>query len=137
LTIAFALHVLDEATHDFLAVYNPSARAIRARLGGIPFPPVFTFRVWLSSLIAGVIVLAILTPAVQPQRRWLLPLAYVYATIHVLNAFGHLGSSMVYGRLMPGVLSSPVLLCAASWLIVETEIVRRSAKRLDAGAVKD
>jgi hypothetical protein len=44
---AFALHVLDEATSDFLAWYNPRALAIRRALGGFPFPPTFTFRPWL------------------------------------------------------------------------------------------
>ena len=52
LTAAFALHMLDEATHDFLGTYNPVARAIRAQLGGVPFPPVFPFRVWLLGLLA-------------------------------------------------------------------------------------
>lgn len=40
---AVALHVADEARHDFLATYNPNALAIRRRLH-IPFPPVFTLR---------------------------------------------------------------------------------------------
>ncbi len=40
--LAVALHVADEARHDFLATYNPNAIAIRRRLH-IPFPPVFTF----------------------------------------------------------------------------------------------
>lgn len=33
LCTAFALHVLDEATHNFLSWYNPNALAVRA---GVP-----------------------------------------------------------------------------------------------------
>ena len=36
--LALAVHVLDEATHDFLSVYNPSAQAIRSRLPFLPLP---------------------------------------------------------------------------------------------------
>jgi len=42
-TIALALHLADEARHDFLGSYNPRALQIRRWLGGIRFPPTFTF----------------------------------------------------------------------------------------------
>jgi hypothetical protein len=47
LCIAFAIHVADEALTDFLSVYNPAVRAIRARFPFLPLPT-FTFRVWLT-----------------------------------------------------------------------------------------
>ena len=50
--LAVALHVTDEATHDFLTTYNASVHAIRARLPFLPIPT-FTFAVWLIGLIAG------------------------------------------------------------------------------------
>lgn len=59
--VAIALHVVDEARHNFLAAYNPNAFAIRRRLH-IPFPPVFTFRTWLTGLTAGVGLLFLLSP---------------------------------------------------------------------------
>jgi len=68
--IAVALHVADEARHDFLATYNPSALAIRRRLH-IPFPPVFTFRAWLSGLIAGVCLLLLLSPFALHGAHWI------------------------------------------------------------------
>src|SRR5260370_7359150 len=40
LCAALAIHVADEAVTGFLSVYNPPARAIRAR---VPFPPLPTF----------------------------------------------------------------------------------------------
>lgn len=114
---ALALHVADEATHDFLATYNPPARAIRARLPLLPLPT-FTFGVWLSLLIAGITLLFALSPFAFRGVRWLrfaaLPLAMV---VGVLNAFGHMGSSIYLQRWMPGVFSSPLLLAAALFLM--------------------
>jgi len=43
LCVAFGLHVVDEALTDFLSVYNPIVRAVRARLPFLPLPT-FTFR---------------------------------------------------------------------------------------------
>ena len=59
--LALAVHVTDEATHNFLAVYNPSVLAIRARLPFLPIPT-FTFGVWISLLIAGIVLLLCLSP---------------------------------------------------------------------------
>jgi hypothetical protein len=78
LTAAFALHVLDEATHDFLSWYNPSALRLREYLGGLPFPPAFTFPVWLAGLGIAILALAALTPLVRPGRRWVVIAAYAY-----------------------------------------------------------
>ena len=52
MAVVIALHVTDEATTDFLSVYNPAVRAIRARLPFLPLPT-FTFGVWLAGLILG------------------------------------------------------------------------------------
>lgn len=127
LTAAFALHVLDEATHDFLAWYNPVALRLRGRLGGLPFPPVFSFPVWLSGLAVAVALLALLTPFVRPGRRWPIAAAYFYAVVHVANAIGHLAVSASGRWLAPGVLSSPILLGMALWLLYETTRARRAA----------
>ena len=125
LTAAFGLHVADEATHDFLSWYNPTVLGLRARLGFFPMP-VFTFRVWLTGLIAAVLLFALLSRFAFRGARWLVPLGYLYALIHLGNGLGHVTVSILNGRLMPGVLSAPALLAAAAWLLVETERVRRS-----------
>jgi len=115
--LALALHVADEATHDFLSTYNPSVRAIRARLPFLPLPT-FTFGVWLALLIAGILLLLCLSPFAFRGRRWLrmasLPLGIV---VGVLNASLHIGSSIYLHRWMPGVYSSPILLLAALYLL--------------------
>jgi hypothetical protein len=115
---ALAVHVTDEATHDFLATYNPTALAIRARLPFLPLPT-FTFGVWLSGLIAGIALLLCLSPFAFRGARWMrrasVPLAIV---VGVFNAFGHMISSAYFRRWMPGVYSSPLLLAAALFLLV-------------------
>jgi hypothetical protein len=126
LCAAFALHVLDEAANDFLSWYNPNALALRALVPWLPVP-VFTFRVWISGLTVAVIALAALTPFVRRGRRWLVPVAYVYAIVHVANAIGHIVVSIAGRWFAPGVYSSPVLLAAALWLLYETDRARRSA----------
>ncbi|MGB9031785.1 MAG: HXXEE domain-containing protein [Acidobacteriaceae bacterium] len=116
--IAVALHVADEARHDFLATYNPSALAIRRRLHIPFFPPVFTFRVWLSGLIVGVCLLLALSPLAFHGVHWIrvvaLPLAIL---IGLGNGLGHIGGSLYYRRWMAGILSSPALLIAGTWLL--------------------
>jgi hypothetical protein len=115
--LAVALHVADEARHDFLATYNPNAQAIRRRLH-IPFPPVFTFRVWLSGLIAGVCLLLLLSLFAFHGAHWIrivaLPLAIL---VGIGNGCLHIGASLYYRRWMAGILSSPVLLVTGTWLL--------------------
>ena len=115
-TVALALHVADEATHDFLAWYNPSALRIRRMLGGLPFPPTFTFVPWLAGLIAAVVLLGVLTLVAFRGAPWLRPFAFVLAAIHIANGLLHLVGSVLARRLLPGVLSAPFLLIAGVWL---------------------
>lgn len=58
--LAVAVHVTDEAIHDFLSTYNSSVRAIRARLSFLTLPT-FSFRIWLALLIAGIFILLCLS----------------------------------------------------------------------------
>jgi len=115
-TLALALHVADEATHDFLAWYNPRALRIRQALGGLPFPPTFTVAPWLLGLALGILLLGALAPAAFAGSPWMRPLAFVLAGIHVGNGLLHLGASLVARRPVPGVLSAPVLLLTGGWL---------------------
>jgi hypothetical protein len=115
--IAVALHVADEATHDFLATYNPNALAIRRKLH-IPFPPVLTFRVWLTALIAGIGLLLVLSPLAFHGAHWIRIAAFILAIlVGVGNALLHIGGSILYRRWMAGILSSPLLLIAGGWLL--------------------
>jgi len=69
----FALHIFDEATTGFLAVYNPTVATLRQRWGWFPMPT-FEFRDWLVMLIVGCGLLFCLTPVaargMPGLRRW-------------------------------------------------------------------
>ncbi|HKR26579.1 MAG TPA: HXXEE domain-containing protein [Acidobacteriaceae bacterium] len=114
--LVIALHVADEASHDFLAVYNPNARAIRAKLH-LPVP-VFTPRSFIMTLSSAVGLAVLVTPLAFHGVHWVrvaaLPLAVL---VGIGNGFLHLGASVLYRRWMPGVLTAPLLLVAGMWLL--------------------
>lgn len=115
-TIALALHVADEAAHDFLAWYNPRVLRIRRFFGGLPFPPTFTFWPWLIGLMAAVLVLAAMAPSAFAGERWLRSVAYFLSIVHIANGLLHVGGSIAARRSLPGVLSAPLLLLTGIWL---------------------
>jgi hypothetical protein len=115
--LAIGLHVADEARHNFLATYNPNAMAIRRRLHA-PFPLVFTFRAWLGGLMAAIGILLLLSPLALRGAHWIRMAAVPLALLAgIANGLGHVGSSVYCRRWMAGVLSSPVLLAAGTWLL--------------------
>ncbi|MBI1747439.1 MAG: hypothetical protein HYR55_12725 [Acidobacteria bacterium] len=124
LCLAFAAHVVDEATTGFLAVYNPTVAAIHARLPWLPLPT-FTFRVWLRILIVAVSLLLGLSVFAFRGVPWLRPLAYTFAVVMLLNSAGHTVGTIYMGRAMPGVYSSPLLFMGAIWLLVATRHTRK------------
>ena len=111
-----AVHVADEAAHDFLSWYNPQALRIRARLGGVPFPPTFTFWPWLGGLSAGVVALALLTPLAFAGVPSLVDVAYALAVVHVVNGVLHLSGGIISRRAVPGIWSAPLLIASGVWL---------------------
>lgn len=116
LALALGLHVADEALHDFLSVYNPTVRAIRQRLPWVPLPT-FTFPIWLTGLILGVVLLLCLYPLALRRTRWVVLVAYPLGILMTFNALQHFAGSLYFGRFMPGVYSSPLLLAASLWLL--------------------
>ncbi len=116
--LALALHVLDEATSNFLTWYNPRALQIRRALGGIPFPPTFTFWPWLLGLLVAVVVLLALTPLAYAGTAWLRSFAYVVGAVQTGNGLLHLVAAAVARRRVPGLWSAPILLATAIWLLV-------------------
>ena len=115
--LAVAVHVTDEAAHDFLSVYNPAVRAIRARLPLLPLPT-FSFPVWIGGLIAGIILLLLLSPLAFEGDRNLRLIAWPLAVIiGIGNALLHFAASAYRRRWMPGVYSAPILMIAAVCLL--------------------
>jgi len=124
LTVAFAIHVFDEALTGFLSVYNPTVAALRAQYSWFSMPQ-FEFRSWLTGLICFLLVLFALTPLFFRNVRWVRPLGYFMAVLHLLNATGHTlatiagqtVASVHFSRPAPGFYSSPLLLVAALYLL--------------------
>ena len=113
---ALAIHVVDEALTDFLSVYNPAVRAIRARFPFLPLPT-FTFPVWLGGLITVTIVLFALSPAAFRGEPVMRPAAYVFGVVMAGNGLLHLVGSVYMRKAMPGVYSAPIILAAAVYLL--------------------
>lgn len=130
--LALALHVADEALTGFLAVYNPTILAIRPR--GWWFPPTFEFRVWLAGLICLVVLLLSLSPFFFRNARWVRPIGYFFGLVNISNALGHMtgtvlgrtAASVHFPRPMPGFYSSPFLLAASVYLLIELSASRRT-----------
>lgn len=118
--IALALHVIDEATHDFLSWYNPRALRIRKALGGIPFPPTFSFVPWIMGLTLIVLWLASLTPSAYAGRMSLRPIAWILAVVSLANGVVHITASLLNRKLVPGTISAPVLLFTGGFLAYTT-----------------
>lgn len=115
--LAIALHVSDEATHDFLSLYNSNVLAIRGRLH-VAFPPVFTLRSFIMTLGSAVILLFALSPFAFHGTHWIRVAALFVAIIAgLLNACWHIGGSILFRRWLPGVLTSPILLLTGGWLL--------------------
>jgi hypothetical protein len=134
LCLAFCAHVADEALTGFLGVYNPTVLAVRARLSWFPMPT-FEFRDWLAGLIIANIVLLLLTPFAFRNARWLRPLAYVFAGVHLLNGMGHTlatifgrtVSTIHFARPAPGFYSSPLLFAGSIYLLIRLRSSSESA----------
>jgi hypothetical protein len=120
LTLALALHVCDEATHDFLSLYNTIAARIRAAVPFLPLP-FFSFRIWLTGLILAVLALAFLSRFVFLGHYWTRPASYVFALLMLFNGLTHIIGSFYYGRLLPGVFSAPLLVIASVVLAIAVD----------------
>lgn len=133
LCLAVAVHVADEALTGFLSVYNPTVQSLRESLPWLPFP-VFRFDVWLEGLIVGILLLLSLSAFMYRGAAWMRPIAYALAVLMLANGalhtlgtiFGRTVASVHFQRPMPGFYSSPLLIAAAIYLVVE---LQRTAQR--------
>ena len=128
MTAAIALHVVDEALTGFLPFYNSAVEEMRATSPWVPLPT-FSFPVWLSGLILGLVVLLGLAPLAFRRKAWLRPLAYFLGVLMIANGLGHIGASVFIGKAAPGVLSSPLLLVASVALLLATRCEARAGER--------
>jgi hypothetical protein len=131
LAFALAVHVIDEATNDFLAVWNPAVEAVRGHIPWAPLPT-FTFPVWIGGLTAAIVLLLVVSPWAIRGRAWMRPASYALAILMMANALGHLAASVAGARWMPGVYSSPLLLAAAVHLLLRTRAAAPSRGAVEA-----
>lgn len=134
--LALVVHVTDEALTGFLSIYNPTVLALRAKLGFWPMPT-FGFREWLAGLSIGLLVMAAFSPFAFRNERWIRPIFYFLAiVVGIFNALGHtvgtiLGhsvSSVQFARPAPGFYSSPLLLIAAIYALVQLRRTKQGAQ---------
>src|SRR6266404_1884938 len=132
LCLASCAHVADEALTGFLPVYNATVLAMRSEYEWFPMPT-FEYRDWLIGLIVANIVFLLLTPFAFRNARWLRPLAYLFAGVHLLNGTGHTlatifgqtVSSVHFPRPAPGFYSSPLLIAGSIYLLVRLRVSDR------------
>jgi hypothetical protein len=139
LALALGLHVVDEATTGFLAVYNPTVIEARSRWSWFPMPT-FAFNDWLFGLTAFVILLLTLSPLAFRNARGIRPIAYFLSAVMLLNAVGHTlatiagrtFASIRFQRPAPGFYSSPVLVVASVYLLVQLRRTRDARRGIAA-----
>lgn len=123
LCIVFALHVWDEAAHDFLGYYNATVLTLYGHFSWFPRIDM-QFREWLIGLIVAIAVCTALTPFAFRNAGWLRPLAYVYSGIQFLNGTMHTLAqihggtvpSVRFEGVAPGFYTAPLLLAASAYL---------------------
>jgi len=131
---ALAFHVAHEALNGFLYIYNPTVVALREKLGWWPMPT-FKFEIWLAALITGIGILAALTPFAFRNCGWLRPIIYFCAMLCIGNSLVHTlatiwartVSTVHFSRPAPGFISSPLLVFAGVYALVQ---LRRTRKGL-------
>lgn len=82
--------------------------------------PTFTFGVWLSGLVAGILVLASFGLAVRRGAVGTRAASWALSGFMFLNGLGHLLGSLYFQRWLPGTTSAPLLLVASVLLLRAT-----------------
>lgn len=118
LTLALALHVADEALHDFLSFYNPLAMSLRDMLLWT-WMPTFEFGAWLGGLIGAVAALLSMSWFAFYGARWMVAASLFLGVAMTFNGLLHLGASAYLQKQVPGVWSAPLLVACGVWLVVE------------------
>jgi hypothetical protein len=117
LIVSLTLHVIDEALNNFLDFYNPLGLKIKEHISFIPLPT-FTFRIWISGLSIGVVLLLLMTPFIYDRNRFFIPVAKIFSILMILNGLAHIIGSIYYDRILPGLFSSPILIIFSAYFIL-------------------
>jgi len=112
------IHAFEESMTGFLPFYTQSVMTLRERLGFFP-APIFSYRVWFGGLITIIILCYFLTLFVARGGKVIRTVTTVFGVLMVGNALIHLVGSVYSGRVIPGMWSSPFILAAALFLIIQ------------------
>ena len=112
------LHVLDESITGFLPFYNDLVMTLRERLGFFP-APTFSFGIWLGGLVIGILLCFGLMIFVARGGRCIRWIATLLGVLMLFNALGHLIGSLYFGKVLPGMWSSPLLLMSSLFMILQ------------------
>ena len=114
-----ALHVLDEAGHDFVTLFNLNVLAVRRSVPWLRVPTL-TLQDFIGILVLFLAVLLALTPLAFRGTKWVKGLAIPIAAVAgILNGLLHILSSMYMRRMMPGVYSAPLIVLSGMLLLKE------------------
>lgn len=130
LTLSLTIHVVDEAVNDFLSVYNPMVKNIRASYPFLPLPT-FTFQNWILGLTLAVIVLFGLSVFAYRGNRIMVGLSYLYGGLMLVNGLTHFMGSIYFGDIMPGTWSAPLLIITSVYLISTAKRAAVAHKKRD------
>jgi Protein of unknown function with HXXEE motif len=122
-SVAFALHIWEEAAHDFIGYYNAKVLTLYSRVSWFPRIDV-GFRAWLTAFVLANLLLFALTPLALRGVRWLRPLGYALTGFGLANGIGHVFytirgqavSSARFDGVSPGFYTSLLLLLSATYL---------------------
>jgi len=141
--VAFALHIWDEAAHDFVDYYNATALALYGHFSWFPRIDV-GFHTWLVIFVLTNLALFGLTPWAFRDVLWLRPLAYAVVFLSLADGTGHVlvtirGQTVPSVRLegvSPGFYTSPLVLFSATYLLLSlrksfggSKVMKLPAKR--------
>ncbi|MBD3349581.1 MAG: HXXEE domain-containing protein [Candidatus Eisenbacteria bacterium] len=130
LCLALAIHVAEEIGSGFLSAYDLALEAMRRLVPYVEVPHV-SLTVWLGGSIGVVAVLALLTPLAYRGARGMRVLMLWVIGLALANVAGHLGGSILAGRMIPGAYSTIALAVACAYAIMADR--RRVSALRDAG----
>ena len=94
--LVLALHLWDQAAHDFLSYYNATALTLYGYLSWLPRMDL-TRHQWLAGWIAVIVGLFAVTPFAVRNARWLRPFAYLLSVLVFLEALGYVVAQILGG----------------------------------------
>lgn len=110
--LALVLHMVDEIAHEFLTFYNPAVLSVREKAPWIPLPTL-EFAEWIAVLVLAVLTLVALAPSAFRGARWMRPISWTVAVLFATNGLLHFAAALTLKRMVPGVMTAPLLLVAA------------------------